>query len=116
VGAFEELFTVGVTFHSCGCVGPGYIPGTDAELLTFLIEKRAKYVENLRFWLTRKEATTKKEIVREIKETRSYSVQISFQSRPKKEYISPPTAIKYWNERLADLEVKIQYLNNQTKP
>ncbi|CAM1344498.1 hypothetical protein [Tenacibaculum amylolyticum] len=46
----KELYEAGVTFHSCGCSGPGYIPKDKNTLIDFLTKKKETYIENLRFW------------------------------------------------------------------
>lgn len=111
----RNLYTVGVTFHSCGCFGPGFIPKNDEELLKSLQEKKHRFIANLRFWLNRNEANSKKDIVKALKETSSYSGQIPFTLKTKKGYVSPQTAIIYWNERLSDLDEKMQNLNKRLK-
>jgi hypothetical protein len=30
----KDLYLVGITFHSCGCTGPGYIPKDKEKLIT----------------------------------------------------------------------------------
>ena len=111
----KNLFTAGVTFHSCGCFGPGYIPKTGEKLLELLTEKRLNFISNLGFWLNRKEAATKAEIAKEREETDAYRGQIPLKLQTKKGYVSPQAAIVYWNEKLADLEEKIQTLSKQAK-
>ena len=106
----RNLFTVGITFHSCGCSGPGYIPRTSEELLEYLTKQRLKYVRNLRFWLSQKEAVTKKEITEHNKETAFYSSQIPYHVKTGKGYANSKNAVDYWNEKLAELEKNIQYV------
>jgi len=36
----KELYEAGITFHSCGCSGPGYIPKDKNKLIDFLSEKK----------------------------------------------------------------------------
>ncbi|RZK57404.1 MAG: hypothetical protein EOO91_10235, partial [Pedobacter sp.] len=31
----KSLYSVGITFHSCGCTGPGYIPNTTEKLIAY---------------------------------------------------------------------------------
>lgn len=108
----KNLYAAGVTFHSCGCTGPGYIPSTNEKLLEFLIGKRTNYVENLRFWLNRKAPITKREFVEDYKETWH---QIPYQLQNNRKAILPETAISYWNEKLAELERRIQDVNRWIK-
>jgi hypothetical protein len=46
----EELFTIGVTFHSCGCSGPGYRPRARSELHAFLVQTIQSYETQLDHW------------------------------------------------------------------
>lgn len=43
----EELWTVGETFHSCGCGGPGYRPRSRRDYARFLDEILVRYKERL---------------------------------------------------------------------
>jgi hypothetical protein len=55
----EELWTIGATFHSCGCSGPGYRPRDMPAYRAFLVERHREYVDNLRHWLNEARAGTK---------------------------------------------------------
>jgi hypothetical protein len=48
----EELWTIGETFHSCGCSGPGYRPRDMPEYRAYLIERHGEYLGTLRHWLS----------------------------------------------------------------
>jgi len=39
----ESLYEIGVTFHSCGCSGPGYRPRNPKALLEFLQQRLQEY-------------------------------------------------------------------------
>lgn len=43
----KSLYQVGITFHSCGCVGPGYIPRDKMALTKLLQERRLSYISNI---------------------------------------------------------------------
>ncbi len=45
-----ELFSIGITFHSCGCSGPGFRPRARAEFEAFLSETIATYEAHLAHW------------------------------------------------------------------
>jgi hypothetical protein len=57
----RTLFQVSITFHSCGCSGPGHAPADATELAKVLLERKEGYVRNLRLWLNKAGPTTKKE-------------------------------------------------------
>lgn len=63
-----SLYEVGITFHSCGCTGPGYIPRDKLTLLQLLQERRITYSSNLNLGMKRlrsEEAPKKIEELRE---------------------------------------------------
>lgn len=45
----KNLYSVGITFHSCGCLGPGYIPKSTEKLIDYIEEIKASYFRNLEF-------------------------------------------------------------------
>ena len=42
----KELYSVGITFHSCGCSGPGYIPKDKDRLIAYFNEIKNDYTTN----------------------------------------------------------------------
>lgn len=46
----SKLWEVGITFHSCGCGGPGYRPRDPRAYREFLNETLASYQETLKRW------------------------------------------------------------------
>ncbi len=111
----KNLFMVGVTFHSCGCIGPGYIPKSFEQLLELLMKKKQTYIANLRFWLNRNEANNKAEMKSEIAATADFNGQIPSQLKTKRGYVKPQEAVDFWNEKLSALDDKIQHLHKQSK-
>ena len=49
----KSLYEVGITFHSCGCTGPGYIPRDHGTLRQLLQERRLTYNSSLQLGLKR---------------------------------------------------------------
>lgn len=49
--AAETLVEAGITFHSCGCSGPGYRPRDPAKLAVFFDDRMRAYTEALRGWV-----------------------------------------------------------------
>lgn len=39
----ESLYEIGITYHSCGCGGPGYMPKELDELKSFLLNMKTVY-------------------------------------------------------------------------
>jgi len=50
----ENLYQVGITFHSCGCSGSGYIPCDVSTLISQFEETKETYILHRRFWLNYK--------------------------------------------------------------
>ncbi len=44
----KSMYSVGITFHSCGCYGPGYIPKSKEALLKHFTERLENYKQTLR--------------------------------------------------------------------
>lgn len=107
----KDLYSVGVTFHSCGCTGPGYIPANKEKLIEYLLEKKEMYVKNLRFWINRKEPENKQEIQRDIQTNADYRWQLPRNLINKKYQVENQNAIAYWNEKLALLDEQIKSLS-----
>ena len=70
------LYSVGITFHSCGCSGPGYIPNTTERLITHFQELKNEYQSQLIFWRQRKEPTNEKEADRDISKNWTFISQV----------------------------------------
>lgn len=108
----KDLFTVGVTFHSCGCNGPGYIPQDKEALIKYLQDKQLGYIKQLRFWLNRVEPKTKKEIDFDKRINWFDYSRIPKDLKGKKGEINNAEAIEYWNQKIKDIQNKIKYLEN----
>jgi hypothetical protein len=108
----ETLFIVGITFHSCGCAGPGYIPRTQENLLKYLERKKADFISNLQFWLRRIEPTGKKEFARDQKINYLPHSGIPQKLKGKKGRISNDEAIEFRNQKIKDIDHKINQLKN----
>lgn len=103
----KALYTVGITFHSCGCTGPGYIPKDNEMLLLYLKEILVEYNQQLSFWRNRTEPLTKSELDREYSKHGYYIGQIPAELRPKTGAISNEDAKNYWLNRIQEVTQKI---------
>jgi len=106
----KELYFVGVTFHSCGCTGPGYIPKDKERLIAYFEEILHDYNEQLFFWRNRIEPKTDKEIQSENSKHWDSISRIPFKQRPKKEAITNEEAKNYWLNRIKEIEQKLKKL------
>ncbi len=50
----ENLFEMGITYHSCGCGGPGYIPKELDEFKSYLIKMKNTYLKHYKDCLNEK--------------------------------------------------------------
>ncbi len=57
----KNLYISGITFHSCGCTGPGYIPKDYDSLVSYLERIKQQYIDHRRFWQHRIEPTNDSE-------------------------------------------------------
>ena len=103
----KRLYSVGITFHSCGCTGPGYIPITTDSLIDYLKGIRDDYNQNLDFWRQREEPTNKSEIDRDKSLNWKFITKVPSTLRPKKGAISNEDAVNYWIKRITEVEQKL---------
>lgn len=99
----RSLHNVGITFHSCGCSGPGYIPADSNALANLLIERKETYIRNLRFWLNKADPISKKEFEQDkAKNYNEYGRVYHLQG--KKGGVVAQDAIDYWTEQIHSVE------------
>ena len=108
----KNLYSVGITFHSCGCIGPGYIPKDNERLIAFFEERFNDYNKQLVFWRNRIEPTTEKEIQRDNSKHWESISKVPFDQRSKKGAISNEEAKNYWLGRINDVEQKLKTIKS----
>ncbi|HEU0126665.1 MAG TPA: hypothetical protein VFQ56_10185, partial [Flavobacterium sp.] len=101
----KSLYSVGITFHSCGCSGPGYIPNSKEKLIAYFEEIKKTYLKNMDFWRTRIEPSTKKE--KEQDSNRNWSKLGQISSSYKKETVTNQEGLDYWHQKVKQIEEKI---------
>ena len=96
----QSLYQSGITFHSCGCIGPGYIPVDKEDLLRVLKLRKENYIECRNFWANHRE-TEKKNLPRSplAKGYEKNSIQPSYEE-----------TMGYWVERINLIDQRIQEL------
>jgi DNA-directed RNA polymerase subunit RPC12/RpoP len=100
----RNLYAVGITYHSCGCSGPGYIPATTEALVVYLEERLQYYVGQLRYWLNRPEPASKAEAERDKSQNWEYNSRLPGELKGKKGSIrSNEAAIAYWSQQVQGL-------------
>jgi hypothetical protein len=108
----KNLYSVSITFHSCGCTGPGYIPTNKESLIAYFKEIITNYNHQLVFWRNRIEPKTEKEIQRENSKHWDKIIEVSLDQQSKKTAIKNEEAIKYWLDRIQEVELKIKTLHD----
>ena len=104
----KDLYSVGITFHSCGCTGPGYIPKDKDRLIAYFEEIINDYNKQLDFWRNRIEPKTEKEVQRENSKQWDRISRVPFDQRPKIGAISNEEAKNYWLGRIKEVEQKLK--------
>ena len=59
----ENLWAVGLTFHSCGCSGPGYRPRAPRDYEAFLRSTLESYRRTLHEWTAAREGSNREEAI-----------------------------------------------------
>ncbi len=104
----KNLFSVGITFHSCGCSGPGYIPNSKEKLVKYFEEIKERYLENMGFWRTRIEPTNKQERERDL--NKNWHKLSSISPNYKKEIVTNQEGLDYWHVKIKQVEEKLNLI------
>lgn len=101
----KSLYSVGITFHSCGCSGPGYIPNSKEKLIEYFEKLKDGYFKNLDFWRTRIEPTNN--IERDKDWNKNWAKLGSIASKHRKEIVKNQEGIDHWLTKVREIESKI---------
>lgn len=107
----KNLYEVGITFHSCGCTGPGFIPRDKEALLTYFEKIKADYINELTFWRNRTEPETKQD--RNKDEQRNWNKLSPVNKNYNKIVVKNQEGISYWLEQIQRVEAKIKTIKHQ---
>lgn len=109
----QDLYTVGMTFHSCGCSGPGYIPRDKEQILNKLEYTKKSYIENFRIWNTIELPDNKAEFnlfhqknFQKIAGTLPYNLYEDY----KKRKLDKEIAVSYWTDKLKEIDKYMELL------
>jgi hypothetical protein len=109
----QDLYSVDITFHSCGCSGPGYIPKDREQILKRLETAKKRYIENFRLWniieLPESKAEFEKFYQKEfykVAGTLPYDLYQNY----KKRVLEKKQAIEYWSSQLKEIDKYIESL------
>lgn len=108
----KNLYQVGITFHSCGCTGPGYIPKDKEQLIAYLQKILAAYHRNLDIFRKRIEPQTQSEKDRDRSKNWDILHEISNEIRGKNYEVKNEDAKHYWIGKVKEVEQKIHLIKN----
>ena len=100
----RSLYAVGITYHSCGCSGPGYIPATPDALVAYLEERLAGYISQLRFWLNYIQPIGKSNLEKDKKLNWHNRSRLPREFADKKGAVYSLAAVEYWKAEIHNLE------------
>jgi len=103
----RRLYSVGITYHSCGCTGPGYIPNDKEALIQYFEGIKRNYESQLDFWRSRVEPANSRELQREESKHWTQITSIPRELRAKKQPVKSSDAINYWIGRIREIEIEI---------
>lgn len=108
------LYSVDITFHSCGCSGPGYIPNDTEQLKEHFKNIKKTYLEHQYFWARRKEdPETQSQIAKDQRQHWIFLGKIPQElkkgTKNKPKY-DATEALVYWSKKVAEIERKINTL------
>lgn len=105
----QRLFTVGITFHSCGCSGPGYIPATKEKLIDYFMEVKTQFEKNADFWRNRTEPATREEIAADKRKNWHQLTHLGTRSRADERYKNEE-GVRYWLDKINEINLRISCL------
>ncbi len=109
----EDLYKSGITFHSCGCTGPGYIPKDREQLIKHLMHVKDQYIKHMRFWKNRIEPQNDSEKQKDWNNNAGFLFAIPQKLKEgtrKKRKIDSDKAVDYWTEKLIVVENRLSEL------
>lgn len=109
----KKLYSVGITFHSCGCSGPGYIPNTKEELINYFREKLDDFLNQQKYWRKRFEPEDQPEIDREKSKNWEYLGRIPSALKTKKGAVRNQDGLNFWTSRIQEIEQKLRVIGKE---
>ncbi|MGH1335703.1 MAG: hypothetical protein ACRBFS_06210 [Aureispira sp.] len=111
-----KLYEVDITFHSCGCSGPGYVPRNQQELIQHFEIIKERYLAHQHFWARRQEDPQGQAAVAKDQHQNGsfiYSLPISMRkgSKNSPQYDATKAQV-YWAQKVQEVERKIRLVLN----
>lgn len=111
----QELYIADITFHSCGCTGPGFIPKDHTQLLSHLSKIKEEYICHRRFWEQEPlpSSDSEKRRGRELNEAYIFKAPMeSIEGTRKNRTVNRQKAAEYWNNRIKEVETRLGILKS----
>ena len=108
-----NLYKAGVTFHSCGCYGPGFVPKSRQALVDMLEERKTRYIRNRRFWSNQLGKAPGEGLMlsKDIKGEEAYAIPKELiQSVKRRAAVDVPRAVAHWLRKIEQVETQIDEL------
>jgi hypothetical protein len=102
----QQLYSVGIAFHSCGCSGPGYIPNDRQALITYLEGIKKGYNKQLEFWTQYKVPANQKEADRNKNKNPEYIERVPLS----KKRLGREEEINFWISMIKEVEDQLKTL------
>lgn len=109
----KDLYKSGITFHSCGCSGPGYIPKDRVKLLEYLEDIKEKYISHRRYWSNKLELSDSEDKSLSKGDQYKYTWHLPKSIKNEKRRVvevDVKEAVDFWVNRIHDVEFKINEL------
>jgi hypothetical protein len=106
----KSLYSVGITFMSCGCTGPGYIPNSKEQLIKYFEELIADYTKESKFWRNRIEPVDKRGIESDRSKNWERLRKVDLQFSSKDKVVKNQQAIDFWIAKIKEVEAKLKTL------
>lgn len=111
----ELLYDVGISFFSCGCKGPGYIPNTADRLLEQLQQTRTSYLGQLAYWRGEIDNSSSASKPRLRNPNSVHRIAFPVRLNPEGKKPTREEAKKFWIEQLNKLDEKIAHVMAQAQ-
>jgi DNA-directed RNA polymerase subunit RPC12/RpoP len=106
----KSLYSVGITFFSCGCTGPGYIPNSKEKLIQYFEDLKGDYAKEIEFWRKRIEPVNERSIQSDLSRNFDNIHKIRFPSVAKGKIIKNEEGINFWIAKIREADEKLGIL------
>jgi DNA-directed RNA polymerase subunit RPC12/RpoP len=106
----KTLYSVGITYGSCGCAGPGYIPNTHEALVKHFTDILKGFIAELHYWHKRTEPKNQSEMDEEKNKNMDRLMHVPWVQNEYIGAIKNADAIAHWNLKVKEVQQKLDTL------